>query len=85
MPTLLMVVVSLALHLWLGWPLWAGVAVVGALAVGRSLASLLSYGDALRADRIRLGLEVVGGMVIAMLTAYIPMVVVMFWTKHPSW
>jgi hypothetical protein len=84
-PMLLMVLVSEVLHLWLGWPLWAGVVIVCALTVGRSFLWLLGYGAALKENRMRLALEVVGGTAIIALLAYISMIIVNFLMMHPSW
>jgi hypothetical protein len=40
-PTFFMLVVGEVLHLWLGWPLWVGVVIVGILATGPGVVQLL--------------------------------------------
>jgi hypothetical protein len=93
-PTLFMVVVGEVLHLWLGWPLWAGVVIVGILATGPGVVQLLG-GKATdneetdkgqeRYVRIGFALSAIGATLIAAVLAYIPLIIVNWLMKNPSW
>jgi hypothetical protein len=83
-----------ALHLWLGWPLWAGVVIVGILATGPGVVQLLG-GKATdneetdkgqeRYVRIGFALSAIGATLIAAVLAYIPLIIVNWLMKNPSW
>jgi hypothetical protein len=80
MPILLIIIV-LALHLLLGLPLWASVLISGGgqtlLAIGHSLVATKTLPAPL--------FGIIGGALIGMVLAYVPMVLVFHWTGHPSW
>lgn len=78
---ILLVIIALALHLVLRWPLWVSVLVAGGgqtiLGIAHSLSTTRTLPGPL--------LVIIGGAVIGMAVAYVPMVIVFYLTGHPSW
>jgi hypothetical protein len=80
MPILLFII-ALVLHLSLGWPVWVSVLVAFGgqtlLGIVYSLSTTQTLPGPLH--------QIIGGAVIGMVLAYIPMALVGFLTGHPSW
>jgi len=85
-PIIVMVLVSELLHRWLGWDLWVGVALVCLISTGHPLVRLLSDSSAPMKFRVYIGLQAVGGTLIAAAISYVSMVTAhYYWMHTPSW
>jgi uncharacterized membrane protein len=93
MPILLLII-AVALHFWLGWSVWLSVLVsFGGQTVLAILHLTFNVGVMLPdvsprekfEGALRLILRAIGGAIIGMVLAYIPMAVFGFMMGHPSW
>jgi hypothetical protein len=76
-------IVAVVLHLWLGWPVWVSVLVAfGGQTILGLISAIATAGRMLPAS---IFLQAIGGALIGMVLAYIPMVIVFYFTGHPSW
>lgn len=81
-----MVIVAVALHLILSWPLLAGVVIVAATLTVPGLIKLFSQmNDENKPAILGIALQVIGGTIIAGALAYVPMVLVYFFAGHATW
>ena len=86
MPQIFMVIVAVALHYFLGWPLLAGVVIAAAILIAPGLLQLLSQtNDENRPAVFGIALQAIGGTIIGAVLAYVPMVLVYFFTGHATW
>jgi hypothetical protein len=83
---ILMVIVAVALHLILGWPLLAGIVITAAALTVPGLIKLFAQiNDENRTAVFGIALQAIGGTVIASIIAYVGMAVAFFFMGHPSW
>jgi hypothetical protein len=87
MPQLfLMVIVAVAVHLILGWPLLAGIVIVAVILTVPGLIKLFAQvNDENRPAVFGIALQAVGGTIIAAVLAYVPMVLFYYFTGHATW
>lgn len=87
MPQLfLMVIVAVALHIILGWPLLAGIVIVAAILTVPGLIKLFTQiNDENRPAVFGIALQAVGGTIIASTLAYVGAVLGYFFTGHATW
>ena len=87
MPQLfLMVIVSVAIHLLLGWPLLVGIVIAAAILTAPGLIRLFSQvNDENRPAVFGIALQAIGGTIIASAIAYVGVVLGYFFMGHPSW
>ena len=78
---ILLVIIALGFHFLLDWTLWVGVLIAGG---GQTAIAIIG--------RRRMGLplpatvsHIIAGAIGGMLVSYVPMVLVFYWTGHPSW
>jgi hypothetical protein len=83
---LLMVIVAVALHLILGWPLLAGIVITAAALIVPGLIKLFAQvNDENRPAVFGIALQAIGGTVIASIIAYVGVALGYFFMGHPSW
>jgi hypothetical protein len=81
-----MVIVAIAVHSFLGWPLLTGVVIAAAILTVPGLLQLLSQANADNRPAVfGIALQAIGGTVIAAVLAYVPMVLVYLFTGHAIW
>jgi hypothetical protein len=86
MPQLfLMVIVSVALHLLLGWPLLVGIVIALAILTAPGFIRLFSQVNDDRPAVFGIALQAIGGTIIASAIAYVGVVLGYFFMGHPSW
>jgi hypothetical protein len=78
---LILVIIALVLHFLLGWPLWLSVLVAG----GGQTAIAIVGNKLLRTPLLAPVSHIIAGAIGGMLLSYVPMVLVFYWTGHPSW
>jgi hypothetical protein len=83
---LLMVIVAVALHLFLGWPLLAGIVITAALLTAPGLIKLFAQiNDENRAAVFGIALQAIGGTLIAATLAYLGAALGQYFAGHPTW
>jgi hypothetical protein len=81
-----MVIVAVALHLILGWPLLVGIVIVAAVLTVPGIIKLFAQiNDENRPAVFGIALQAVGGTIIASILAYVGVAGGLFFTGHPSW
>jgi hypothetical protein len=86
MPQIFMIIVSVVLHQLLGWPLLVGVLIAALIATIPELLQLLSQTNPDNKLAISaIALKAIAGMLIGVVVTYVPIVLVYFFTGHPSW
>jgi hypothetical protein len=83
---LIMVVVAVALHLILGWPLLAGIVIGAAILTVPGLIKLLSQANNENRHVVfGIALQAIGGIMIAAIIAYVGAVIGTLVSGHASW
>ncbi|HXM04231.1 MAG TPA: hypothetical protein VN939_16595 [Chthoniobacterales bacterium] len=87
MPQLvLLVIVVVALHLLLGWPVIAGFVIAAAPPHGARIHQTFSQANGQNRPAVfGISSRAIGRTIIAAVLAYVPMVLVYFFTGHATW
>jgi hypothetical protein len=81
-----MVIVAVAIHLLLSWPLLAGIVITAAVLTVPGLIKLFAkVNDENRPAVVGIALQAIGGTIIASIIAYVGMALAYFSMGHPTW